>query len=128
MFCIIGLYDCRGNKFSVDSRIEYPQFSDAYTTLAEAFGYNQNLFVNDYGRTVRRLRPIFSKTLERMIGSNKSPLNFQKMISEGWVVLCNLDPQVWDVPQQKFLGTLKKAHSKKMKAAWARRQAAGAKS
>jgi hypothetical protein len=74
--------------------------------LAEAFGFNQNLFINDYGSTIRRLKPIFSKTLELMIGSKATPLNFQKMISEGWVILCNLDPQVWDVPQQRFLGTL----------------------
>jgi hypothetical protein len=93
-------------RSEIVSRIEYPQFSDAYTTLKEAFGFNQNLFINDYGSTIRRLKPIFSKTLELIIGSNTTPINFQKMISEGWVVLCNLDPQIWDVPQQRFLGTL----------------------
>jgi hypothetical protein len=88
------------------SRISYPQFSDAATTINEAFKFNQNLFINDYGSTIRRLRPIFSKTLQLMVASNTTPLNFAKMISEGWVVLCNLDPQIWDVPQQRFLGTL----------------------
>lgn len=88
------------------SRIEYPQFSDAYTTLKDAFRFNQNLFINDFGSTIRRLRPLFSKTLQLMIGSNSAPLNFAKMIADGWVVLANLDPQIWDVPQQKFLGTL----------------------
>lgn len=88
------------------SRIEYPQFNDAATTIKEAFGFNQSLFINDFGSTIRRLKPIFSKTLELMIGSNQSPISFQKMIRDGWIILANLDPQIWDVPQQKFLGTL----------------------
>jgi len=88
------------------SRIRYRQFSDAATIIDEVFSYNDNLFVNEFGSTMRRLRPLFSKTLSLITGSNASPLNFQTMIAEGWVILCNLDPLIWGVPQQKFLGTL----------------------
>ena len=88
------------------SQVRYPQFSDAATSIQEAFSYNPHLFASEFKSTVRRLRPLFSKTLQLMIASNRAPINFQKLIAEGWVILCNLDPRIWDVPQQKFLGTL----------------------
>lgn len=88
------------------SRIKDPQFSDAVTVIQEAFSYNDNLFINEFGSTMRRLRPVLaSRTLQLMVASNTSTLDFQKMISEGWVILANLDPLVWGVPQQRFLGT-----------------------
>lgn len=87
--------------------VSNPGFSNAWTTIQDAFSYHDSLFINEFSSTIRRLDPVLaSKTLPLMVASNASPINFQKMVAEGWVVLCNLDPQVWDVPQQKFLGTL----------------------
>ena len=81
--------------------------------LLTFFAADDTQFANDFGSTIRRLRPVLSvEPLNLMIGSNTAPLNFQKMIDEGWVILCDLYPQVWDVPQQRFLGTLchKRSH------------------
>ena len=82
------------------------EYSSAVSIIDEAFSFNDNLFINEFGSTMRRLRPIIaSRTLQLMVASNSNALDFKKMISEGWVILANLDPLVWGIPQQRFLGT-----------------------
>lgn len=89
------------------SKIRNAQFDDNALTIEDIFGSSDSTFRNDFASTVRRLRPVLTvEPLNLMIGSNQSPLNFQKMLSDGWIILANLDPQIWDVPQQRFLGTL----------------------
>lgn len=89
-------------------RIPNRQFNNAAITISDLFDKTKNeyLFSQDIGSTVRRLEPLFVEPLDLMIASTASPLNFKKMIAEGWVVLCNLDPDIWDIPQARFLGTL----------------------
>ncbi len=75
--------------------------------LESVFGGSRSLFNLEFDSTVRRLNPLYDDVMKLMIGSLHSPVNFMKMISEGWVILVNLDPQgVWGTEQQRLLGTL----------------------
>jgi hypothetical protein len=67
---------------------------------------NQSTFNTEFRSTIRRVSPVFERPLPLIVGSNRDPIDFAKLISDGWVILCNLDPQIWDVPQQRLLGTL----------------------
>jgi hypothetical protein len=56
--------------------------------------------------TVNRLNPFLDPTMELIIGSQNG-MNFQKLISEKYLILVNLDPDgVWQEEQRKLLGTL----------------------
>lgn len=57
--------------------------------------------------TINRLQPFLDPTMELIFGSNQSPLNFAKLISEGWLVLVNLDSEgVYGQEHQRLLGTI----------------------
>jgi hypothetical protein len=60
-----------------------------------------------FGSTIGRIDPMRARPLNLILGSTASPVNFEKLIAEGWLILCNLDPSnVWGVLQQQLLGTL----------------------
>jgi hypothetical protein len=65
------------------------------------------MFSSEMDSTSRRVNPFFEDVMNVIVGSNQTPLNFEKMISDGWLVLVNLDPNgVWSEEQQRLLGTL----------------------
>jgi hypothetical protein len=60
----------------------------------------------DFGSSVRRLNPFYTSTMKLMFGS-KVGMDFQKLISEGWVILANLYPgDVFGEEQQRLVGTV----------------------
>lgn len=74
--------------------------------LEEAF-YNPRIYAQEYLSTTGRLFPLFDPIMELFIGSTASPIDFVKMISEGWIILVVLDKtNVWGEEQQRLLGTL----------------------
>ena len=59
--------------------------------------------------TINRLMPFIDPTLELMFGSNDNPIDFKQLISQGYLILVNLDPEgMWGVesPEQRLLGTV----------------------
>jgi len=62
-------------------------------------------FDNQFGSTVRRLEPFFDSTLDLMFGADKG-IDFTKMITDGWVILVNLDAEAGVDPlHTRLLGT-----------------------
>lgn len=56
--------------------------------------------------TINRLQPFLDPTMEAMLGS-KQGMSFAKLISEGYLVLVNLDPEgVFGQEHQRLLGTI----------------------
>lgn len=57
--------------------------------------------------TVNRLQPFLDPTMELMFGSNETPLNFLDLVSQGYIILVNLDPEgVYGQEHQRLLGTI----------------------
>lgn len=82
-------------------------------TLESLFGggrrrrASSSLFNLEFDSTIRRLNPLLDDNMKLMLGSNNSPVNFMKLVAEGWVILVNLDPhRIWGIEQERFLGTL----------------------
>ena len=62
-------------------------------------------FDAQFGSTVRRLEPFFDSTLDLMFGADKG-VDFARMITEGWVILVNLDADAGFEPlHTRLLGT-----------------------
>lgn len=60
----------------------------------------------DFQSTARRLDPFFHSVMKLIFGSRKG-LNFQTLITEGWVILVNLyHGGVYGVEHQRLLGTV----------------------
>jgi len=79
----------------------------ARVTLEEVFQHMPpHVFQTEFGSTIRRLNPIFEGNLPLFLGSHVDAIDFPKLLGDGWIVLANLDPKSWDLPQQRFLGTL----------------------
>ena len=79
----------------------------ARIVLESAYSKSINLFSQEMDSTFRRLDPFFDDVMRLMVGSKASPLNFQKLVADGWLILVNLDPTgVWGTAQQRLLGTL----------------------
>lgn len=71
--------------------------------------YKNTLTFNDFLSSVNRLNVFNDPTLELTLGSKLPGIPFTTLISKGWVILVNLDPQsVWGTEQiqQRLLGTL----------------------
>lgn len=85
----------------------HPLDKDRVTLESIFANSSKSLFNLEFGSTVRRLNPFFDDVMKLIVGSNHNPINFMDMISKGWVILVNLDPQgVWGTEQQRLLGTL----------------------
>jgi hypothetical protein len=77
---------------------------DDRLTIEEAFQTPTNY--KEFGSTARRLRPMFEGTVGLMFAAEKG-VDFVKMISEGWVVLVNLDAEAGVEPlHSRLLGTM----------------------
>jgi hypothetical protein len=75
--------------------------------LESVFGSSRSIFNLEADSTIRRLNPVFDDTMKLMLGSNNTPVNFMRLVSEGWVILVNLDPhRVWGKEHERLLGTL----------------------
>lgn len=71
--------------------------------------YQTLLTFEQFQSTVNRFSVFQDEILRLVLGSKKAGVNFSKMISEGWIILVNLDPQsVWGTEQiqQRLIGTL----------------------
>ncbi len=66
------------------------ELDDDRITIEEAFS-SPTRFV-DFGSTARRLLPVFQSSLDLMFGADTG-VDFVKMITEGWVILVNLDAE-----------------------------------
>lgn len=73
--------------------------------LEEAFA-DKNLYKTEYRSTFKRLQPFLQETLTLMLGTQKA-IDFQKVISEGWVLIVNLSPlSIWGRKHSRLLGTI----------------------
>jgi hypothetical protein len=102
--------DQRGNDFYRARRehilADYSLFDSSRITLESVFASNPSIFDRRFGSTVGRLDPLRRHPLDLIFSSTASPIDFRKLIADGWVFLCNLDPQnLWEVSHQKLLGT-----------------------
>lgn len=59
--------------------------------LQEVFR-TRHLFTSEFESTVRRMEPFLERTMTLMFGMREG-IDFTKMITEGWLILCNLDYQ-----------------------------------
>jgi hypothetical protein len=83
-----------------------PSYDSSRITLEGVFASNASIFDRRFGSTVGRLDPLRRRPLDLIFSSTASPIDFRKLIADGWVFLCNLDPQnLWEVSHQKLLGT-----------------------
>jgi hypothetical protein len=72
--------------------------------LEEAFATRLNY--ESFQSTVNRLQPFLDPTMELMFGSQQG-LHFQDLVSQGYLVLVNLDPEgVYGQEHQRLLGTI----------------------
>jgi hypothetical protein len=61
---------------------------------------------SEFESTARRLNPFYTSTMKLMFGS-KAGMDFQKLITDGWVILANLYPgDVFGEEQQRLVGTI----------------------
>jgi hypothetical protein len=78
---------------------------DRHRLALEEVFTSRAMFLNEFQSTVRRLDPFFDSTLDLMFGADKG-IDFVKMISEGWVILVNLDAEGGIEPiHTRLLGT-----------------------
>ena len=76
---------------------------DDRLTIEEAFQTFTNY--KEFGSTARRLRPTFESSIGLMFAGSTG-IDFMKMISEGWVILVNLDAEAGVEPlHSRLLGT-----------------------
>lgn len=74
-------------------------------TLEQVF-YNKNTFANEFSSSIRRAEPFLEDTMKLIFGT-KDGINFSKMITEGWLILVNLDPEgIFGQEHQRLLGTI----------------------
>lgn len=88
--------------------LEYPEQRNKLLKAAIPEHATQ-LRSNKLSSTLNRFNVYKDEHLSVMLGSTLPGIPFMKMITEGWVILVNLDPQsVWGVSQQeqRALGTL----------------------
>lgn len=82
-------------------------FDRSRVALESAYAKPPTLFASEMDSTFRRLDPFFDDVMKLIVGSKHSPMDFPKLIADGWVILINLDPSgVWGKEQQRLLGTL----------------------
>jgi len=71
--------------------------------------YTDRFTFEAFQSSVNRMNVFQDSTIQMMLGSQKIAIPWSTMISKGWLVLVNLDPQsVWGTEQiqQRLLGTL----------------------
>lgn len=74
--------------------------------LVSAFSGSKMDYEN-FQSTVNRLMPFLDPTMELIFGSNDTPMNFLDLVSQGYLVLVNLDPEgVFGQEHQRLLGTI----------------------
>jgi hypothetical protein len=86
-------------KFMADHRRHHAHLVAAFKNLKEYDGYLP---------TINRLEPFMDPTMKLIFGSQKG-MDFYKLIKEGYIILCNMDPEgIWGQgsPEQKLLGTV----------------------
>ena len=95
------VYEYRRMKI-VESLHDY----DLHRRHIESAFKNQYTF-EQFQSTVNRLQPFLDPTMELIFGSNENPLNFLDLVSQGYLILVNLDPEgVFGQEHQRLLGTI----------------------
>lgn len=75
--------------------------------LESAYSKSPTMFSAEMDSTFRRFQPFFDEVMRLFVGSNRNPLNFAKLVADGWVILVNLDSTgIWGDAQQRLLGTM----------------------
>jgi hypothetical protein len=73
-------------------------------TLEEVFR-TRTFYSNEFSSSIRRIEPFLEDTMKLIFGG-KTGINFGKMVTEGWLILCNLDPQgIFGQEHQRLIGT-----------------------
>lgn len=73
-------------------------------TLEEVFR-TRTFYLNEFSSSIRRIEPFLEDTMKLMFGG-KTGINFSKMVSQRWLILCNLDPQgIFGQEHQRLIGT-----------------------
>lgn len=79
---------------------------DDRMTLEEVFA-TPALYKGEYRSTARRLKTFQNSTLQLMFGSNDTPISFMDLVSQGYLILVNLDPEgLYGQEHQRLLGTI----------------------
>ncbi len=81
-------------------------FADRYRITLEEVFRTRTFYLNEFASTIRRVEPFLEDTMQLIFGG-KTAINFQRMITEGWLILLNLDPQgIFGQEHQRLIGTV----------------------
>jgi hypothetical protein len=80
--------------------------ADRYRITLEEVFRTRNFYLNEFASTIRRLEPFLEDTMKLIFGG-KDTIDFQKLITDGWLILLNLDPQgIFGQEHQRLIGTV----------------------
>jgi hypothetical protein len=102
-----ALYFTRYGNMLFNARRDHLLGGDEYSIdIRENFAHGRQQFENNLGSTSRRLREIYTDKLKYMFASYEG-INFDKMVTEGWVILVNLYPGLGiNELHSRFLGLM----------------------
>lgn len=96
------------NRYYTSRRMEMLEHlhpADRYRIVLEEVFRTRNFYLNEFASTIRRIEPFLEDTMKLIFGG-KDAIDFTKMVSEGWLILCNLDPQgLFGQEHQRLIGT-----------------------
>lgn len=95
----------QGNRARNEILDQLHPLDDSRQILDEVFS-DKGLYKSEYRSTMRRMIPFMQKTIKLMFGGKQS-INFGKMITDGWLILLNLDAEgIYGQKHQRLLGTV----------------------
>lgn len=79
---------------------------DRYRIVLDEVFRTRNFYLNEFASTIRRIEPFLEDTMKLIFGG-KEAIPFTKLITEGWLILLNLDPQgIFGQEHQRLIGTV----------------------
>lgn len=97
------------NRYYTSRRMEMLEKlhpADRYRINLEEVFKSRAFYMNEFASTIRRIEPFLEDTMKLIFGG-KDAIPFEKMISEGWLILLNLDPQgIFGQEHQRLIGTV----------------------
>jgi len=79
---------------------------DRYRIALEEVFSTRTSYMNEFSSTIRRLEPFLEDTMKLIFGG-KEAIPFTNLITDGWLILLNLDPQgIFGQEHQRLIGTV----------------------
>jgi hypothetical protein len=79
---------------------------DRYRVTLEEVFRTRNFYLNEFSSSIRRIEPFLEDTMKLIFGG-KEAINFSKLVTDGWLILLNLDPQgIFGQEHQRLIGTV----------------------